>query len=60
MSVPGFRNSFLLRNGQLSVRDGVWLVRVERETFDVVLERFPWSINWVKLPWMQAPIQVEW
>jgi hypothetical protein len=60
MSVPGFRNSFLLRNGQLSVRDGAWLVRVERETFDVVLDRFPWSINWVKLPWMQAPIQVEW
>ena len=60
MSLPGFRGTFLLRQGQLSTRDGVWLLRVERETYDVVLDQFPWTISWVKLPWMQAPIQVEW
>jgi hypothetical protein len=60
MSLPGFRGTFLLRQGQLSTRDGVWLLRVERETYDVVLDRFPWTISWVKLPWMQGPIQVEW
>lgn len=60
MSVEGFRGSFLLRRGQLSIRDGLWLLRVERQTYDVVLERFPWSWQWVKLPWMETPLQVEW
>lgn len=60
MSLSGFRGSFLLRAGTLQVRDGAWLLRVERETYDLVLDRFPWGLSWVKLPWMEAPLQVEW
>ena len=60
MSAPGFRGTFLLRPGVLSSRDGAWLLRVERETYDIVLDRFPWSWAWVKLPWMEAPLRVEW
>jgi hypothetical protein len=60
MSIDGFRGSFLLRKGVLSVRDGAWLLRVERASYDVVLDRFGWGISWVKLPWMQAPLCVEW
>jgi hypothetical protein len=60
MSVAGFRGSFLLRQGVLSTRDGAWLLQAERETFDLVLERFPWGINWVKLSWMPLPLRVEW
>jgi len=60
MSVDGFRASFVLRRGQLSARDGHWLLRVERETHDIVLDRFPWGVGLVKLPWMPALLQVEW
>ncbi|MEZ4382399.1 MAG: contractile injection system tape measure protein [Nannocystaceae bacterium] len=60
MSVAGLRGSFLLRPGALRVRDGAWLLQVERQGFDVVLDRFPWSFAWVKLPWMPEPLQVEW
>ena len=60
MSSAGFRGSFLLRQGQLSTRDGNWLLRVERETHDIVLDRFPWGVSIVKLPWMTAMMQVEW
>ncbi len=60
MSHAGFRGSFLLRRGALSVEGGAWLLRVERETYDVVLDRFPWSLDWVRLPWMEAPLRVEW
>ena len=60
MSTAGFRGSFLLRRGVLSARDGSWLLRVERQTYDLVLDRFPWSVSWVRLPWMEAPLQVEW
>jgi len=60
MSSAGFRASFLLRQGQLSARDGNLLLRVERETHDIVLDRFPWSVSIVRLPWMEAMMQVEW
>ena len=60
MSINGFRGSFLLRRGILSAGEGSWILRVERETFDIVLERFPWSWQWFKLPWMEYPIRVEW
>jgi hypothetical protein len=60
MSIMGLRGTFLLRQGALRTRDGAWLLQVERETHDVVLDRFPWSWAWIKLPWMAAPLQVEW
>jgi hypothetical protein len=60
MSLPGFRGTFLRRQGVLSARDGAWLLRVQRETYDVVLDRFPWSVAWVKLPWMNTLLRVEW
>jgi hypothetical protein len=60
MSAAGFRGTFLLRRGMLSERDGAWLLRVERESYDIVLDRFPWGWEWVKLPWMAAPLRVEW
>ena len=60
MSIPGLQGTFLLRQGVLRTRDGAWLLQVERETYDIVLERFPWSWTWVKLPWMDDPLQVEW
>ena len=60
MSISAFRGTFLLRQGQLSTREGAWLLRVEGATYDVVLDRFPWSAHTVKLPWMGAVMQVEW
>jgi len=60
LSIPGFRSTFLQRRGALTTRDGAWLLQVERQTHDVLLDRFPWSWSWVKLPWMPDPLQVEW
>lgn len=60
MSPDGFRGTFLLRRGALGRRDGNWLVRVERQAYDVVLDRFPWSFRLIKLPWLRQLIAVEW
>jgi hypothetical protein len=60
MSLSGLRGTFLLRKGMLGTRDGAWLLRVERESYDVVLDRFPWPLNWIKLPWMTVALRVEW
>jgi hypothetical protein len=60
MTIAELRESFLIRKGVLSARDGVWLLRVERAEQDAALGRLPWSIGWIKLPWLATPLQVEW
>jgi hypothetical protein len=60
MPVPRFRASFLQRSGALAVRSGSWLLTVERQPYDLVLQRFSWSWAWVKFPWMPDPLTVEW
>lgn len=60
LSIEGLRASYLVRPGSLTARDGHFLLRVERRGFDLLLDRLPWGFGWVRLPWMAAPMQVEW
>jgi hypothetical protein len=60
ISPDGFRGAFLVRDGILGVRDGAWLLRLERHAADILLDRLPWTMQWLKLPWMQAAMRVEW
>jgi hypothetical protein len=60
LTIDGLRGSFLLRKGALTTRDGAWLLRVVRQSYDIVLDRLPWTMEWVRLPWMQAPLKIEW
>ncbi len=60
IDIAGFRHAFLHRRGVLSVRDAAFLLRVEYQTHDVLLDRLPWGFEMLKLPWMQAPLAVEW
>lgn len=60
-SPDGLRGTFLCRPGKLSLRDdGDWLLQVERQSFDVLLDQLPWGISAVKLPWMEGVVWVEW
>jgi hypothetical protein len=55
------RGSFLLRPGKLSLkRDGDWLLQVEPQTTDILLQKLPWGFSIVKFPWMQTMLWVEW
>jgi hypothetical protein len=60
MSIASLRVTFLQRDAMLTTRDGTWLLQVERRDYDVVLEQFPWTWDWVKLPWMPDAIRIEW
>ncbi|GLH76290.1 hypothetical protein SSBR45G_11980 [Bradyrhizobium sp. SSBR45G] len=60
ISPAGLRETFLMRPGLLGTRDGAWLLRLERRSPDVLLERLPWTLQWLRLPWMQAAMRVEW
>ena len=60
-SPDALRGTFLCRPGKLSVRgDGDWLLQVERQSYDILLDHLPWGISAVKLPWMERILWVEW
>ncbi|PSL44800.1 hypothetical protein CLV51_105172 [Chitinophaga niastensis] len=59
-SVNGLRSSFLKRDGLITRKDGGWLVQVERQTLDVLLDGIPWGYSTITLPWNQYLIFVEW
>nr|MDJ0707990.1 contractile injection system tape measure protein [Leptolyngbyaceae cyanobacterium MO_188.B28] len=59
-SPSGFRQAFLQRAGILRPYNGNWLLQVERETYDVLLDQLPWTIRVIKLPWLLEILHVEW
>lgn len=59
-SVDALRGTFLTRPGKLSRRGEDDLLQVERQSFDVLLDRLPWGIGVVRLPWMSRMLWVEW
>lgn len=55
------REIWLQRPGLLSWRPQAWLLVVERrEAIDGALERLPWTVSWLSLPWMVELVQVGW
>lgn len=59
-SAEGFREAFVNRAGLLRATGSGWHLRVERTGFDALLDRLPWGIGLVKLPWMSQPLHCEW
>ncbi|MXV49677.1 hypothetical protein GS399_01735 [Pedobacter sp. HMF7647] len=59
-SIEALQNTFLLREGKISFKDDHWLLNVERSGVDILLERLPWGIGTVKLPWLDELIYTEW
>jgi hypothetical protein len=59
-SIDGLRGTFLVRPGKLSRRDGDDLLQLESRSFDVLLDRLPWGIGAIQLPWMTRILWVEW
>ncbi len=60
VSIPGFRNSFLMREGRLKISDSAWVLTINRKAWDLLIDRLPWSISMIKYKWMEKIIQVEW
>ena len=59
-SPDGLRGTFFVRPGKISLRDGDWLLQVEPQTWDILLDQLPWGIGMIKLPWMDRLLHVEW
>ncbi len=59
-SPDGLRGTFIVRPGKISQRDDDWLLQVETQTWDILLDQLPWGIGMIKLPWMERMLWVEW
>jgi len=59
-SPDALRGTFLTRPGKLSRRGGDDLLQVEAHSFDVLLDKLPWGMGVVQLPWMPRMLWVEW
>lgn len=59
-SVNGLRESFLKRNGKLTFDGKDWLLQVEQQPYDMLLQHLPWNISMIKLPWMEQLLKTEW
>lgn len=59
-SADGLRGTFLMRPGKLFRRGGDDVLQVEARSVDILLDRLPWSIGMIQLPWMEKVLWVEW
>jgi hypothetical protein len=59
-SPSGLREGFLQRNGKLFTKNEQEYIQVETNSIDVLLDRLPWNLSIIKLPWMNRMIRVEW
>ncbi|MRW89710.1 hypothetical protein GJ699_06920 [Duganella sp. FT80W] len=59
-SVGGLRQTFLRREGQLYFDNDAWHLKIPQATFDMLLDRLPWSFSMIKFPWMPHPLNVTW
>jgi hypothetical protein len=59
-SADGLRESFLQRSGKLTFLNDAFLLQIEKNSIDMLLDRLPWSIQYVKLPWMRKMLKVQW
>ena len=59
-SPDGLREGFLGREGKLTQLSNGWKVWVERKGIDILLDRLPWGMGIIMLPWTEQMLQVEW
>jgi len=59
-SIAGLRSAFLRRAGTLRMQETGWKLEIPRAAHDVLLDKLPWGIGLVLLPWLDQPVYVEW
>ena len=61
-SAAALQETFFQRSGKLAFveTDGYWKLQVERKAVDILLDKIPWGISYIKLPWMKYALVTEW
>ncbi len=59
-SIPFLQNGFLKRPAKILMEDQVMRITFERNAYDLLLDKLPWTIGMVKVPWREQLIFIEW
>lgn len=59
-SAQWLRETFFWRDGKLTPVDGGWQLTIERHAQDILLNRLPWGLGVIRLPWMTDFLYVSW
>jgi len=60
ITVNGFRESFLFREGLLMSVNTTFTLRVSRKSFDMLLDFIPWEFRTMNFKWMDTTVLTEW
>jgi Contractile injection system tape measure protein len=60
VSGEGMRTSFFMRDGILEQQSNGWNLKIEKTTIDILLDKLPWGISILQMPWSEEMIFVEW
>jgi len=59
-SITAFRETFLMREGSLTEQQGNQELAVHVRSYDVLLQRYPFALSVVRLPWMSEQVRINW
>jgi hypothetical protein len=59
-SGESMRQTFFNREASFEPQANGWNLRIEKQTFDILVDKLPWGISLIKLPWMQGAVFVDW
>jgi hypothetical protein len=59
-TVPAFRKMFLQHQGRLTSGSDGWELHIERDSFDVLIDKLPWPISIIRYPWSEKVVYVTW
>ena len=59
-SLDGLRETFLRREGVISLKNSTYNIIVEQKAIDVLMSSLPWTFLTIKLSWTDYVIYVEW
>lgn len=59
-SIDLLRNGFLQRSARILANDKEIRLTFERKSADILIDRIPWTIGFLKLPWRKEMIHIEW
>ncbi|MDO6589513.1 hypothetical protein DS901_06985 [Loktanella sp. D2R18] len=60
-SPDGLRSAFVQRGGVMDLDDPSQpKLTVNKGAYDMLLDGLPWAFNVISLPWMPAPLHVDW
>lgn len=61
-SAEALQQTFFQRSGKLTFNeiDNYWKLQVEKSAVDILMDKIPWGISYIQLPWMKYALVTEW